>query len=84
MSDLLLLVVMVAFPAAAALGLLGFLTLGVAAVADLDGNGLMRASSGPRESSAQPAPGSPSRELPAAASVTSGPAARMSSVTPSA
>ena len=74
MSDLLVLVVVIAFPAAAVLGLLGFLTLGVAAVADLNGNGLLR----------QPAPGSPSSELAAAGSPTSGPAARMSSVTPSA
>ena len=84
MSDLLVLVVVVAFPAAAALGLLAFLTLGVAAVADLDGTGLVRASSGRGGRRAQPAPGSSSSELPAVGSPASGPAARISSVTPSA
>jgi hypothetical protein len=85
MSDLLVLVVLIAFPAAIALGFLGLLTLGVAAVADFDGNGLTRASSGPRDRVLQPAPGSPSSEsATAVGSPTSGPALRMSSVTPSA
>ena len=84
MSDLLVLVVLIAFPAATLLGFLGLLTLGVAAVADLDGNGLTRAPSGPRASSAQPTPGSSSSESAAGGSLTSGPAPRMSSVTPSA
>lgn len=76
-----MLLVVVAFPAAALLGILGLLTLGVAAVSDLDGTGLVRAS-GTLERR-QPAPGSSSTELPADGSLTSGPAARMSSVTPS-
>ncbi len=84
MSDLLVLVVVVAFPASAIVGFLGLLTLGVAAVADLDGTGFVRAPSGRGDRTAQPAPGSSSSELPAAGSVTSGPAVRMSSVTPSA
>ena len=84
MSDLLVLVVVVGFPAATLLGFLGLMTLGVAAVADLDGNGLMRAASGPRDGAAQPAPGSSSSESAGGGSPTSGPAPRMSSVTPSA
>ncbi|MDF2736054.1 MAG: hypothetical protein K0S97_2678 [Chloroflexota bacterium] len=84
MSDLLVLVVVIGFPAATVLGFLGLMTLGVAAVADLDGNGLVRAPSGPPDVAGQPAPGSPSSESTAFGSPTSGPAARMSSVTPSA
>ena len=84
MSDLLVLVVVVAFPAATILGFLGLMTLGVAAVADLDGNGLVLAASGPRDAAAHPAPGSSSSESTAVGSPTSGPELRMSSVTPSA
>lgn len=84
MSDVLVLVVVVAFPAAALLGFLALLTLEVAAVSDLDGTGFVRASSGLRDGSVQPAPESSSREPAGDGSVTSGPAARMSSVTPSA
>ena len=69
---------------ATVLGFLGLMTLGVAAVADLDGNGLVLASSGPRAGAAHPAPGSSSSESTAVGSPTSGPALRMSSVTPSA
>ena len=79
MSDILVLLVIVAVPAAVALGPLAVITLGIAAVADLDGQGLVRAA-GPR----QPAPGSSSNAPAADGSLTSGPAARMSSVTPSA
>ena len=75
MADLLVLVVIVVVPAAALLGPLAILTLGIAAVADYDGNGLVRP---------QPAPGSRSSDSPADGSLTTGPAARMSSVTPSA
>ncbi len=84
MSDLLVLVVVIGFPAATLLGFLGLMTLGVAAVADLDGNGLMRAPSGRRDGAAQPAPGSSSSDSAVGGSPTSGPAPRMSSVTPSA
>ena len=84
MSDLLVLVVVVAFPAATVLGFLGLMALGVAAVADLEGNGLALASSRPRDGAAHPAPGSSSSESTAIGSPTSGPALRMSSVTPSA
>ncbi len=84
MSDLLLLAVVIGFPAATILGFLGLLTLGVAAVADLDGNGPMHAPSGPLDGAAQPAPGSSSSVSTAVGSPTSGPAARMSSVTPAA
>jgi hypothetical protein len=79
MSDILVLVVLVAVPAALALGPLALLTLGIAAVADLDDNGLVRPA-GTR----QPGPGSSSIAPAAAGSLTSGPAARMSGVTPSA
>lgn len=78
MIDILVLVVIVAVPAALVLGPLAVLTLGIAAVADLDGQGLVRA--GTR----QPAPGSSSNAPATDGSLTSGPAARMSSVTPSA
>jgi hypothetical protein len=76
MSDILLLVIVVGLPALVVLGPLALMALGVAAVADLDGNGLVRP--------AQPAPGSLSTVPAAEASVTTGPARRMSSVTPSA
>jgi len=76
MTDILLLIVIVSLPALAVLGPLAILALGVAAVADLDGNGLVRL--------AQPAPGSSSSGAAIVRSVTSGPASRMSSVTPSA
>jgi hypothetical protein len=76
MSDILLLVVVVGLPALVVLGPMAILTLGVAAVADLDGNGLVRP--------AQPAPGSLSRDTTVDGSLTTGPASRMSSVTPSA
>lgn len=75
MSDILLLVVVIGLPALVVLGPLAIIALGVAAVADLDGNGLVRPP--------QPAPGSLSRDAAADGSVTMGPAARMSSVTPS-
>jgi hypothetical protein len=76
MSDILLLVIVVGLPALVVLGPLALMALGVAAVADLDGNGLVRP--------AQPAPGSVSMDIAADGSLTTGPAARMSSVTPSA
>jgi hypothetical protein len=76
MGDALVLLVVIVVPAAVLLGPLALLTLGVAAVADLDGNGLVR--------STQPAPGSSSDAKAADGSVTTGPASRMSSVTPSA
>ena len=86
MGDILVLVVIVVVPATALLGPLAILTLGLAAVADIDGNGLVRSSAplaGPR-SQRQPAPGSSSSDGAGDGSVTTGPAARMSSVTPSA
>ncbi len=83
MSDIFVLVVIVALPAAALLGPLAILTLGIAAVADLDG-GLVRGPGTPPGATHQPAPGSSSRARPADGSATVGPAARMSSVTPSA
>ena len=76
MTDVLLLVVVVGLPALVVLGPLALIALGVAAVADVDGNGLVRP--------AQPAPGSLSRDTTVDGSLTRGPAARMSSVTPSA
>jgi hypothetical protein len=76
MSDILLLVVVVGLPALVVLGPLAMIALGVAAVADMDGNGLVRP--------AQPAPGSLSRDTTAEGSLMTGPASRMSSVTPSA
>ena len=76
MTDILLLVVIVTLPALVVLGPLAILALGVGAVADLDGKGLVRP--------AQPAPGSSSSGAVVVGSVTSGPASRMSSVTPSA
>lgn len=83
MSDLLVLLVIVVVPAAVTLGPLALLTMGLAAVADVDGNGLVRAP-GQAAGRAQPAPGSLASVAPADGSVTTGPAARMSSVTPSA
>ena len=83
MSDIFVLVVIVALPAAALLGPLAILTLGIAAVSDLDG-GLVRAAGTPADGTRQPAPGSSSSARPADGSATVGPAARMSSVTPSA
>jgi len=76
MSDLLLLVVVISLPALAVIGPLAIIGLAVAAVADVDGNGLVRPP--------QPAPGSLSSATPAEGAVTIGPASRMSSVTPSA
>jgi hypothetical protein len=76
MTDLLLLVVIIGLPALVVIGPLAIIGLAVAAVADLDGNGLVRP--------AQPAPGSVSRTNPAEGVLTIGPASRMSSVTPSA
>ena len=73
MSDILVLLILIVMPVAAVLGPLMILTLGLAAVADLDGNGLIRSAT-PGTAGAQPAPGS----------LTSGPAAPMSAVTPSA
>jgi len=67
MSDIFVLVVIVALPAAALLGPLAILTLGT-----------------PADGTRQPAPGSSSSARPADGSATVGPAARMSSVTPSA
>ena len=82
MSDIVVLVLIVALPAAALLSPLAILTLGIAAVADFDGTGLVRpaAPAGRR----QPAPASSSMGPAAVASPTSGPAVRVSSVTPSA
>jgi hypothetical protein len=76
MSDIFLLDVVVGLPALVVLGPLAIIALGVAAVADLDGNGLVRPP--------QPAAGSLSRETTVDGSLTTGPASRMSSVTPSA
>ena len=82
MSDIFVLVVIVALPAAALLGPLAILTLGIAAVSDLDG-GLVRPA-GARAGTPQPAPGSSSSATAADGSAAMGPAARISSVTPSA
>ena len=82
MSDIVVLVVIVALPAAALLGPLAILTLGIAAVADFDGTGLVRP--GQPGGTRQPTPASSSSGAAAVGSPTSGPAARMSSVTPSA
>jgi hypothetical protein len=76
MTDILLLVVVVGLPALVVLGPLAIIALGLAAVADRDGNGLVLP--------AQPAPGSTSTETTVDGSLTSGPASLMSSVTPSA
>ena len=82
MSDLLVLVVLVVLPAAITLGPLAILTLGIAAVSDLDG-GLVR-SPGPRDGRPQPAPASSSVGMPPDGALASGPAVRIASVTPSA
>ena len=82
MSDILVLVIIVALPAAGLLGPLAVLTLGIAAVSDLD-EGLVRPASTPA-GTGQPTPGSSSSAPAADGSLISGPAARMSSVTPSA
>jgi hypothetical protein len=82
-SDILVLLAIVAVPAMLALGPLAVLTLGIAAVSDLDGTGLVRGAGSPRPMP-QPAPGSTSSEVPADGSPAIGPASRMSSVTPSA
>jgi len=76
MTDILLLVVVVGLPALVVLGPLAIIALGVAAVADLDGNGLVRP--------VQPAPGSTSMDTTVDGSLTTGPASLMSSLTPSA
>jgi hypothetical protein len=68
--------VVVGLPALVVLGPLAIMALGVAAVADLDGNGLVRP--------AQRAPGALSRDTTVDGSLAAGPASRMSSVTPSA
>jgi hypothetical protein len=69
MGDLLVLVLIVVVPAAALLGPLAILTLGLAAVADIDGNGLVRSSApfASAERRAQPAAGSLSSEIAAGA-----------------
>ena len=82
MSDIFVLFVIVALPAAALLGPLAILTLGIAAVSDLEG-GLVRPLGTPA-GTRQPAPGSSSNGPAADGSATVGPAVRMSSVTPSA
>lgn len=82
MSDIFVLVVIVALPAAALLGPLAILTLGIAAVSDLD-SGLVRAPGTPAGSIRQPPPGSSSSARPDGSAMV-GPATRMSSVTPSA
>jgi hypothetical protein len=83
MGDLVVLFVILVLPAAVVLGPLAIFTLGLAAVADLDGNGLVRSQPLPFRRS-QPAPGSLSSGVVSDSSVTIGPASRMSSVTPSA
>lgn len=83
MSDIFVLVVIVALPAAALLGPLAILTLGIAAVSDYDGTGLVRPAGTPARAP-QPAPGSSSSAPAADGSAAGGPAVRMSSVTPSA
>ena len=82
MSDLILLLVVVCLPAAFVLAPLAVFALGVAAVADLDENGLVRPSR-PR-GGGQPAPGSAASPMLADGSVTIGPASRMASSTRSA
>ena len=83
MSDLLVLVVLIVLPAAVALGPLAVLTLGIAAVSDLDGQGLVT-SLEPREVRSQPAATPSTLDVAPDRPLTSGPAARTSSVTPSA
>lgn len=82
MSDLVVLLVVIGLPAVVAIVPLAVLGLGIAAVADLDGNGLVRPAH--ESDGTQPAPASPIRSAPADGSLTNGPASRISSVTPSA
>ena len=83
MGDLVVLFVILVLPAAVVLGPLAIFTLGLAAVADFDGNGLVRSPAAPVRR-IQPAPGSLSTDVAIDGSVTIGPASRISSVTPSA
>lgn len=83
MGDLVVLLVIFVLPAAVVLGPLAIVTLGLAAVADFDGNGLLRSPATPALRP-QPAPGSLSSDLASDGSVTTGPAPRISSVTRSA
>ena len=83
MGDLVVLFVILVLPAAVVLGPLAIFTLGLAAVAEFDGNGLVRSQATP-VGRPQPAPGSLSSDVAADGSRTSGPASRMSTVTPSA
>ncbi len=83
MGDLVVLFVILVLSAAVVLGPLGLFTLGLAAVAAFDGNGLVRPEPRPLRRS-QPAPGSLTTDVAIDASLTTGPASRMSSFTPSA
>lgn len=83
MGDLVVLFVVLVLPAAVVLGPLALFTLGLAAVADIDGNGLVQSPAASVRRS-QPAPGPLSTDVVVDGSVTMGPASRMSSVTPSA
>ena len=83
MGDLVVLIVVLVLPATVVLAPLAILTLGLAAVADVDGNGLIRSSATPG-GGRQPAPGSVSSDPAADGSLTIGPASLISSVTPSA
>jgi hypothetical protein len=56
MSDILVLVVIALLPATLVVGPLAVLTLGLAGVADLDGNGLLR-STGQAPAAVSPRPG---------------------------
>ncbi len=82
-----MLVVLIVLPAVVGLGPLAILTLGIAAVSDLDGQGLVM-SPQPRDARSQPAATPSSVDVTVDVAVdgplTSGPPARMSSVTPSA
>jgi hypothetical protein len=82
MSDLILLFVIVALPAAFVLAPLAIFALGIAAVANFDEDGLVR-SAHPRRPG-QPAPGSGASPTPPVGSSTAGPASRISSLTRSA
>ena len=83
MGDVVVLVVILVLPAAVVLGPLAIFTLGLAAVADLDGNGLVKSPAASVRRT-QPAPGSLSSDAESDGLVTIGPASRISSVTPSA
>jgi hypothetical protein len=83
MGDVVVLFLILVLPAAVVLGPLAIFTLGLAAVADFDGKGLVR-SPAPPALRTQPAPGSLSIDVVSDGSVTIGPASRTSSVTPSA